>query len=188
MEDQSIGKLIKKHRAACGITLKELAERCNVTSSLLSQIEKGKASPSLSTISKIANELHTTVGALVDGDDKDEPMESHMVVRTSDRKRLDDNDANVTMWSLSEQMPFKHMQPMIFTFHGVSTDTGYRYRHFGQEFVLILKGHVIIKHGDETYDLSEGDSMYFDSSIEHVFLNAHEGVTELVSVNSPSSF
>ncbi|PKL11344.1 MAG: MerR family transcriptional regulator, partial [Spirochaetae bacterium HGW-Spirochaetae-8] len=60
MDENLIGLRIKKHRLIEGITLKELASRCNVTSSLLSQIEKGKASPSLSTLRKIAVELQTT--------------------------------------------------------------------------------------------------------------------------------
>jgi transcriptional regulator with XRE-family HTH domain len=188
MDENLIGLRIKKHRLIEGITLKELASRCNVTSSLLSQIEKGKASPSLSTLRKIAVELQTTVGNFFDGDEGTKAEVAHMVVRAQQRKRLDDNDANVTMWSLSEQLPFKLMQPMVFTFHGIKADSGFRYQHFGQEFIVVLSGELIVKHGIETYHLKTGDSMYFDSSIPHVFLNAHEGTTELISVNSPPSF
>ena len=183
-----IGQRIKKLRLINDLTLKQLAERCGVTSSLLSQIEKEKASPSLSTLSKLATELHTTVGALVDGEKVSKTIEPYMIVRVKDRKRLDDNDDHLTMWSLSEQLPFKHMEPMIFTFHGLSKDTEFRYKHFGQEFILILSGKLCVKYGNEEFHLEKGDSLYFDSSIDHIFLNAYEGTTELVSVNSPSSF
>jgi len=188
MDENLIGLRIKKHRLLEGITLKELATRCGVTSSLLSQIEKGKASPSLSTLRKIAVELQTTVGNFFDGEEGKEAEVMHMVMRAEQRKRLDDNDANVTMWSLSDQLPFKLMQPMVFTFHGIRADSGFRYQHFGQEFIVVLSGELIVKHGIDTYQLNTGDSMYFDSSIPHVFLNAHEGTTEIISVNSPPSF
>jgi len=188
MEENLIGQRIKKFRLTNGFTLKQLAGSCGVTSSLLSQIEKGKASPSLSTLSKLAQKLNTTVGAIVDGEDDIQSIESHMIVKARDRKRLDDNDVHLTMWSLSEQLPFKLMQPMIFTFQGFSEDTGFRYKHFGQEFILLLSGKLCVKYGNETFYLEEGDSFYFDSSIDHVFLNAYEGTTEVVSINSPSSF
>lgn len=188
MEENLIGQRIKKLRVSMGITLKKLAERCGVTSSLLSQIEKGKASPSLSTLSKLATELNTTVGAFVDGEKPGSAEISHMVVRAHDRKGLIDEDMHLTMWSLSEQAPFKLMEPMIFAFQGLSEDTGFRYKHFGHEFILILKGKLCVKYGKDEFQLKEGDSMYFNSSVDHVFLNAFEGVTELVSVNSPASF
>ncbi len=184
----NIGGRIRALRLENKTTLKDLATRCGVTSSLLSQIEKSKASPSLSTLSKIAFELQTTVGALVDGEHNDKFVESHLVVRAKNRKRLDDSDSHLTLWSLSEQMPFKLMQPMVFTFDGLSEDTGFRYKHFGQEFILILSGKLCVIYGKEEIFLEEGDSLYFDSSIDHVFLNAFNGTTEVISVNSPSNF
>ena len=179
---------MKDRRLECGITLKTLAERCDVTSSMLSQIEKGKASPSLSTLSKIVAVLNTTIGAVVDGEVQKSQKTEHLITRLQDRKKLDDNDADLTMCVLTEQSPYKLMQPMLFSFHTKGKDNGFRYQHFGQEFVLVLTGSIEVILGDQRYLLEAGDSMYFNSSTPHLFLNTSDGLSEALSIDSPPNF
>ena len=59
------GIRIKKKREAMGFLVKDLSAQIGVTSSLISQIEKGKAYPSIVTLKKIAVALQTTVGELI---------------------------------------------------------------------------------------------------------------------------
>ena len=51
----NVGNTIKNIRTSKGILLKEVAEKCGISSSMLSQIEKGTANPSLNTIREIAH-------------------------------------------------------------------------------------------------------------------------------------
>ncbi len=60
-----MGRRIKKKREVFGFLVKELSAKIGVTPSLISQIEKGKAFPSIVTLKKIAVALHTTVGELI---------------------------------------------------------------------------------------------------------------------------
>ncbi|EHO18370.1 hypothetical protein HMPREF9466_02327 [Fusobacterium necrophorum subsp. funduliforme 1_1_36S] len=53
----NIGKTIKNIRISKGLLLKEVASKCDISSSMLSQIEKGNANPSLNTIKAIAQAL-----------------------------------------------------------------------------------------------------------------------------------
>ena len=64
-----LGKRIKKKREDLGLQVKELSSHIGMTPSLISQIEKGKAFPSIVTLKKIFNVLHTTVGELINGHD-----------------------------------------------------------------------------------------------------------------------
>ena len=57
MNDVQISKNICEYRKRKGLTIKELAQLTGVTSSLLSQIEKGTANPSINTIKQISNAL-----------------------------------------------------------------------------------------------------------------------------------
>ncbi len=184
----SIGSRLKKRRLECRITLKDLAEKCEVTSSFLSQMEKGKTTPSLSTLSRIASALDFTIGEIVDGEITSKPKDNHPVVRLKQRKTLQDDDLDMTMYVLSEQMKYKMMETMIFSFHKKSSDNGFRFQHFGQEFALVMRGTIEVILGKETHILGKGDSIYFDSSIPHVFINPQEGLTEVLSVNTPPSF
>jgi len=60
-----MGKRIKRKRESLGFTIKELSGKISVTSSLISQIERGKAFPSIVTLKKISEALQTTVGELI---------------------------------------------------------------------------------------------------------------------------
>ena len=62
-----IGLRVKKHREIKKISLTDLAKQVGVTASCLSQIEKGKAFPSILTLKLIADNLNTTVGELIGG-------------------------------------------------------------------------------------------------------------------------
>jgi transcriptional regulator with XRE-family HTH domain len=184
-----IGKRLRSRRLECNMTMKELAEKCKVTSSLISQIENGKIHPSLSTLSKITRELDYTVGQVVDGEQPSKAQLNHSsIVRFKNRKALDDPNLDLTMYILSEQVPFKMMETLIFTFHKETKDNGFRFQHFGQEFALVLKGSIKIILGKEQYHLSKGDSIYFESSIPHIFINTQEKTTEVLSINTPQSF
>ena len=59
-----MGVNIKRLREVKKISLRELARRLKVSPSFLSQIETGKASPSISTLKDIADQLNTTIGRL----------------------------------------------------------------------------------------------------------------------------
>jgi quercetin dioxygenase-like cupin family protein len=62
------------------------------------------------------------------------------------------------------------------------------YQHFGQEFVLVLKGRIELVLGGKQCVLSEGDSIYFNSSVPHAFWSVYDGTTEVLSINTPSNF
>ena len=64
-----VGKRMRGIRVRKHLTLKEVAQHAGVTPSLISQLECGKANPSLSVLSLIANCLEVSVGSLVDGDE-----------------------------------------------------------------------------------------------------------------------
>ena len=52
-----IGQKIKTYRSARGLTVKELAAKAQITASMLSQIERGQATPSLNTIRQLSEAL-----------------------------------------------------------------------------------------------------------------------------------
>ena len=64
----TIGEKIKKHRTERGFSLRELAKRVELSASFLSQIEQGKASPSIENLKKIANNLEVKVSYLIEED------------------------------------------------------------------------------------------------------------------------
>ena len=78
-----MGKRIKKKRESLGFLIKDLSIKIGVTSSLISQIEKGKAFPSIVTLKKVAEALQTTVGELIG---ENEGQIEHPLLKNNERR------------------------------------------------------------------------------------------------------
>jgi transcriptional regulator with XRE-family HTH domain len=175
---EGIGAAIRSRRKKTNLTLRALAERIGVTSSFLSQVEKGKTTPSLSTLKKIADALHTTVSAVVAEVDNPESCGDRRITA----------DQSLITQILTSPQSWKMMEPLLFRFTSAFAATEVRYRHAGDEFAIVLKGRLKVVLDDAEHVLEVGDSIYFNSGIPHVFLNMSDGETEVLSVNTPPNF
>lgn len=182
---KNIGINIKQLREKQGTTLREMAKDIGVSPSFLSQVEKGKASPSLATLKSMADALQTTIGNLVG---EDVSQKDKLVTREIERKSLKQVSQGIQMYLLSEVSPHKQMQPLLFKLANNAASGESAYSHYGQEFVLVLGGSLEITLGEESYSLKKGDSIYFNSSTPHSFKNLHKGQTEVLWVVTPPSF
>ena len=107
-----MGKRIKMKRESLGFQMKELSLKIGVTSSLISQIESGKAYPSIVTLMKVAEALHTTVGELI-GENED--LVHHPLLKSNDFGSLTldcpNNSTNVTFIEKTQMVIF----PKLYT-------------------------------------------------------------------------
>ncbi|MBL8026620.1 MAG: helix-turn-helix transcriptional regulator [Fibrobacteres bacterium] len=180
-----VGINIKRLRSLKKLSLRDLAKRLKITPSFLSQIETGKSSPSLSTLKEISNELDTTIGFLLG---EESPGESSPLMLSAAMKEGTLMSEGVRVTLLTSPNQNKQMEPLLFRLDkGADSGKSY-YKHFGQEFILVLKGTLEIKLNDTPYVLSKGDSLYFNSSTPHQFKNIDKGDTEAVWVVTPPSF
>lgn len=182
----AIGATIKRFREEKGTTLREMAKDVGVSPSFLSQVEQGKSSPSLATLKSIADALETTVGDII-GDGGARPGD-RVVTTEAQRKAFKQAGQGVQMYLLSDPNPYKQMQPLLMKLGDSAASGESSYSHYGQEFVLVLKGSLEMTLGDKNYKLKKGDSIYFNSSTPHSFKNLFKGETEALWVVTPPSF
>jgi transcriptional regulator with XRE-family HTH domain len=180
-----VGFHIRKLRRDKKITLRDLSKNVGVSASFLSQIEQGKASPSLVTLKNIADYLQTTVGNLVG---ETQPVNREPVVRHNRRNVIKNIGNDIQMFLLSHPNPYNQMEPLLFKLKKSATSGQDVYRHYGQEFVLILEGSLEINLNGEKYILKKGDSIYFNSNTPHSFKNLHKGTTEALWIVTPPTF
>ncbi|MHB9154336.1 MAG: helix-turn-helix domain-containing protein [Endomicrobiales bacterium] len=180
-----LGVNIKRLREEKRITLRTLAKSANISPSFLSQIETGKASPSLDTLKNISNSLSTTVGNLIG---ENHQAGGSPVVRLHERKHLDEIGTGINIYLLTSPDPNKQMEPLLFRLSPKASSGTGMYKHFGQEFVLVLKGTIEITLNDAAYVLRKGDSIFFNSSTPHSFRNAGKDETEAIWVVTPPTF
>jgi len=179
-----LGEVIKKTRMEKQLTIKEVAERANVTSSLLSQIENNKANPSINSLMAVAKALNVPIGSFFD--DLDPGPTFDPVVRVDQRKVLK-TQSGVTFYLLTPELK-NHSIEFIYNVYEKGGSTGKMYSHTGEECGLVLEGRLEITCEDNTYILEAGDSIMLDSTKPHKLTNIYEGRTVAVWVDSPASW
>lgn len=182
---QQMGDRIKKRRESLNIQTNDLAKIIEVTPSLISQIERAKAFPSILTLKKIADALHTTVGELIG---ENENLIKYPYLNINDRKFVKENAMGTKSFLLSRHDPLKQMDPFLLEFPPAATSADIMTTNNPrQEFCLVLKGKFEILLASNKYTLHEGDSFYFISNQNHLFTNIGVQTAELVWVVNQSN-
>jgi len=179
-----MGKRIKKKRESLGFLIKDLSIKIGVTSSLISQIEKGKAFPSIVTLKKVAEALQTTVGELIG---ENEGQIEHPLLKNNERRFAKKNSNGTSSYLLSYHFPSKQIEPYLIKFSKNSDSKDIMTSNFpGQEFCFILKGKFEIAFEDKKYKLNEGDGFYFNSNEYHLFKNISNKEAEIIWIITPN--
>ena len=180
---ERLGERIKERREAFGFSLGELSKAAGVSTSLLSQIEHKKASPSLNTLKAIANSLNTTIGALVG---EKEIINRNPVIRYNKKKLIKQTEYGALLYQVSDYSLVQSMETYFVRLEnqgnckGLTNST----RH-AQEFCYILSGIIEISVNGKLHVLNQGDSIYFDSNELESIVNMQSGVSDFLWMIAP---
>jgi transcriptional regulator with XRE-family HTH domain len=195
MANLSLGERIRRQRKESGLVLSELAEKCDISPSFLSQIERDQASPSISTLHNIAGafgvplaHFFTESGKLPEGEKESKQTEEEVfVVRSTHRKILIYPGSGIKNELLCPDL--NHAIQMMWVVIPPGTETGPEgLVHEGEECGLILQGTVEIWVGEDHFILGPGDSIYQDSRIPHHSRNIGDDDVIVVTAITPPSF
>lgn len=185
-----LGPRLRLVRASRRLSVRELARRVGCSASLISQIERGVSVPSVGVLYSLATELGSSLdyllfgsGGAPDGGDRAEeaapaPREpagatapAAIVQRGCDRRIID--LASGVRWERLTPQPeaMTDFLEVIYSPGGHSTDERRPLRHDGHEYGLVISGTLQANVGFESYELGPGDSIAFDSSTPHEYLN-----------------
>ena len=178
----SLGKKIEGLRRRRGLTTRELAMDVQVTSSLISQIEHSKTSPSLDTLRRIAKALRVPLIYLLLEDDL-EPQ----VVRKRERHVIHLEDSQLRASFLSPVPPQDLELVLLEIPRGKVAWTNSR-SHEGQECRLVLKGTIRAYYGDKVYILEEGDSILWNGTVPHRIENVGNREAHLLIALTPPGY
>ena len=183
MVKKLIGKKLKATRLRNDMTIQELAVSSNVSSNMISRIERGLTTPSVEIIVRLANSFGMSINYFVEEAEKGstivhtkkgqgEPIfffeDKHQIISLTQGLR----DPNFTVF-------FDTIEPNC-----GSGDGGMI--HSGEEFALVVEGTLEFIIDDERFVLEEGDSIVFKASLPHRWRNLHQGKTNVLWVVSPA--
>jgi transcriptional regulator with XRE-family HTH domain len=178
----SLGTRMQDLRRKRGLTTRELATSVQVTSSLISQIEHGKTSPSLDTLRRIAQALRVPLIYLLQEDDL-EPQ----VVRKGERHVIHLEDSQLRASFLSPLPPQQLELVLLELPPGKVAWTKSR-SHEGQECRLVMKGTIRAYYGEKTYLLEEGDSILWNGTVPHRIENVGNRDAQLLIALTPPGY
>jgi transcriptional regulator with XRE-family HTH domain len=172
---------VRSIRKSKGLTLEQLASLSGVSRSMLSQIERGAANPTLGVAFRIAQAFGMKLGDLVDFPSSGGKIE---VVRAEDRSSLFRDDDQCRIRTLSPL----HLEKDV-EFYELTLKTGgslVSAPHFEgtREFLTIEQGSVRLTSGGEACELKEGDSGHYPADVPHRIdnLGPGEAVAFLVDI------
>lgn len=180
-----IGQRIKELRSQNELTLEEVARRSGCTPGFLSQVERNKAAPSITTLYAIAEALDAKIT-----DFFPEPINAAKVVRHDNRETFHFEGSSVVYSLLSTKFPHSAIAAFLLTIKPASQalPTDEARAHPGEEFGYILKGVLRLWIGDTFYDLYPGDSIHFASTVEHRYENRGDQPAIALWLITPSIF
>lgn len=176
-----LGERIRRLRTAKSLSIRELAERADVSTGLISQVERGITDPSLQTARALAKALHTPLFDLFAEPDRSEVA----VVRKDRRLRQQSPHGEISYERVSPGSGRLELLEGTLKPGGVSSDEPWT--HPSQECVVVTQGTLVAEVDGAEHRLSTGDSCYFDSRLPHRYRNEGSGpATFFVAITPPS--
>jgi transcriptional regulator with XRE-family HTH domain len=167
-----VPRRLRAERERRKISVRELARRLEVSPSAISQIETGRARPSVATLYAIVTELDMSLDELFDHDvgrssHRGDGGLERMVVRKAEREALDLGTGVHWQRLTADADPDVDFLFVTYDVGGASSPTGQLMRHSGREYGIVLSGRLEVTVGFERRELEPGDSISFESSSPH---------------------
>lgn len=177
-----VGPRLRRLRNSRRLTLRAVADAAALSESFLSQVERGKASPSVASLRRIADTLGVGVGDLFDDGEG-----ASRVLRHADRDELHFGEG-VRKWLLTPR-PL-HALEVLFAAFAPGGSTGPEpYTHGdAEEVFVVLEGRVELEVDGEISVLGEGDSAHYRSSLPHRAANVGPTEARVLYAMTPPTF
>ena len=162
----AIGAQIREYRKQLKMMVRDVAGQANLSSGMLSKIERGITSPSLNTLAAIADALNVPVTSFFR---KYEEQRDCTYVQAGQGLEIDRHGtrAGHVYRLLGHNIGGRvNAEPYLITLTD-SSEVFPLFQHQGVEFIYLLEGEVIYRHANQTYHLRVGDSLFFDSDAPH---------------------
>jgi transcriptional regulator with XRE-family HTH domain len=170
---------LRTARIRTGMSARQLAAELGCSPSLISQIERGKATPSVSRLFAMATALGISMDSLFPETDPgqktaaiaEREQASDIVLRRDDRPAI--NLEHDVRWERLTPRSERNVEfrEVFYEIGGGSPGSERAIQHNGRDYAVIIEGELTAQIGFEKFVLRAGDSMAFDATIPHQFWN-----------------
>ncbi|MDO5037328.1 MAG: cupin domain-containing protein [Tissierellia bacterium] len=179
------GHKIRVMRKDLNMSIKDLAEKADLSTGLISQIERDLVSPSVNAMTRIVDALGTTMGEFFDADYvKENPL--HLKKNEHKIVSMEDWDRTYEIVSPTDN---RDIELVFMRFSPTSDPDAVKVRvHEGEECGYVIQGSLTVEVEDKQYVLESGDSIYFESTAPHRYINYSDKECVSIWAMSPPSY
>ncbi|NIN62571.1 MAG: cupin domain-containing protein [Gammaproteobacteria bacterium] len=178
-----VGKKLKAIRLKNDMTIQELASESNVSSNMISRIERGLTIPSVEILMKLASVFDKSINYFVE-----EVSTTHEIVFSSPGKRdttVYDDEDNMHTESYTSGLRDPQFMSFLCTVPVGGTSGQKHMHHPGDELIVLVEGRLKVVIAGEEYMLSAGDSLSFKSHLPHRWTNVGDADARVIWTLSP---
>ena len=165
-EAPNVGSRVLEMRTQRGLSLRALAELCELSPNTISLIERGATSPSVSTLQRLASAFGVHINAFFI-----DPTEKVQLILTRAGERTRSGSASVMLESLGYGLDGQACDPFMVTLKPGATSGRQLMAHQGSEMILVLAGQLEIEVAGTRYLLEPGDNLLFRGEQPHHWRN-----------------
>lgn len=177
-----IGSKIRALRQRLKRTLDETATAAGISKPFLSQLERGHATPSITSLVGIARALGVAVQYFFDT-----PTEARSVCRGEELKFFGFGDSANLFGGLTNLSGGRKLEAIL-----VRMPPGQKpsevTTHVGEEFLYVMSGQISLSLEGKTFRLQAGDTAHYESTVPHAWANTANEETVLIWVGTPRLF
>jgi len=175
IDEKSFGTKMMQLRQLRKISFEQLANKTGFSQRYLKEIEEGLAIPPVSAVIQIAKALAIDAGSFLSAEDQE----------ASEKRRRESFYKRTQAYSYKTLTPdaeTKHMKAFLVTIDPKQDHKMVEYKHEGEEFVYVLKGHIEVMVGESQNHLKKGETLHFNSGLTHKLRNLSEEEAKLLVV------
>jgi transcriptional regulator with XRE-family HTH domain len=161
-----IGWRVRSRAREVGLSSAELAKKVGLSRAMISKIENAQVSPSLATLSRLAEALEVPITSLFQGLDEERDALYTKSGGGPELGRPGTRSGHRYQLLGSMRGPAKRMEPMLVTLTSES-EVFPLYQHPGTEFLHLLEGEMEYGYAGASYSMKVGDSLQFDGEVPH---------------------
>jgi transcriptional regulator with XRE-family HTH domain len=162
----NIGERLRELREARNISMRALATGSGLSANALSMIERGKVSPSVSTLYKLADALGVSITAFFGAEGERKQV---VFLKADQRTRV--SFTRGVFEGLGGEQFVGRVEPFLLTLENSANSGPRSMMHTGHEFVFCLRGELEYQVERQIYQLSAGDSLLFAAQLKHRWKN-----------------
>ena len=167
-QDPHLGREVRNFRRQQGMTVADLAAVTGLSIGMLSKIENGNTSPSLTTLQVLSHAFSVPVTAFFKSYEERREVQH---VRAGDHLEIQRRGTRAghqyhLLGHIGSNSSGVVVEPYMITL-STESDIFPAFQHEGLELLYMLEGEVDYRHGDDVYPLKPGDSLFFDADAPH---------------------